>query len=193
MARIQSFAPIAGAAAHTLILGSMPSRASLQENRYYAHPRNAFWPILRELLNVGKDASYASGVRAMRAAGIALWDVIHACARKGSLDSLILPGSVTINDFTSFFRSHRRIARVFFNGGTAELLFRRHVLHRLDYPPSQLIRLPSTSPANAVLSLDRKLEAWRQIVQPVTVNRPAPPLPASRLRRRRSTGASTST
>lgn len=164
MSRIEGLPPIAGAAATALILGSMPGVASLAAGRYYAHPRNAFWPIMRELLGVVEDASYARGVRAMRAARIALWDVIQACSRQGSLDARILPESVTVNDFPAFFRSHRRIERVYFNGGTAEMLFRRHVLHRLEHPSPELIRLPSTSPAHASLSLAEKCEAWRVIL-----------------------------
>jgi hypoxanthine-DNA glycosylase len=91
--------------------------------------------------------------------------VIQACARQGSLDAQILPGSVIVNDFAGFFRSHPRITRVFFNGATAERLFRRHVLGSLDTARAEFLRLPSTSPAHAGMTLARKRAAWRVVVR----------------------------
>lgn len=164
MSRIRSFAPIAAPSARTLILGSMPGQASLAANRYYAHPRNAFWPILCELLDLPADATYSTRVRALKRARIALWDVLHSCVRPGSLDASIRSESGVANDFRSFFRLHGRIERVFFNGATAERLFRQRVLPALpDFKPT-LIRLPSTSPAHAAMTRAQKRDAWRVIL-----------------------------
>ena len=80
--------------------------------------------------------------------------------RQGSLDSDIDEESTVANDFARFFRTHRRIEQVFFNGAKAEESFRRHVLPGLALSTLRLERLPSTSPANASWSHARKLGAW---------------------------------
>ncbi len=164
MTRIQGFPPLATAAAHTLILGSMPGQASLRAGQYYAHPRNAFWPIVSELLEIAAGASYTVRTRALKSAGFALWDVLQSCHRQGSLDARIQPQSAAVNDFRKFLRTHRRVTRIYFNGVTAEIIFRRHVLPGLDDDCASLTRLPSTSPAHASLSFAEKLTAWREIL-----------------------------
>jgi TDG/mug DNA glycosylase family protein len=158
---IHSFPPIAAPDATLLILGSMPGKASLLANQYYAHPRNAFWPIMGELFGAGPAMPYARRVRVLEHAGIAVWDVLASCTRGSSLDSDIDEDSIVANDFASFFRVHPRIQRVFFNGAKAEASFRRHVLPRLAATTLRIKRLPSTSPANASLSHARKLRSWR--------------------------------
>ncbi|AUN96323.1 DNA-deoxyinosine glycosylase [Pseudazoarcus pumilus] len=164
MLRLQAFPPLVAPGAHTLILGSMPGSASLAAHAYYAHPRNAFWPIVGELLGFTADAPYAERVRALTAAGYALWDVLGACRREGSLDSAIDPASLEVNDFATFLTQHPGIERIFFNGGFAERSFRRHALPLPGRTPA-LTRLPSTSPANASLTLDDKRAAWRAILR----------------------------
>jgi len=168
-ARITSFRPVAHASAQRLILGSMPGARSLAANQYYAHPQNAFWKIMGELHGFDAGASYRERTAALKAAGIALWDVLHSCERAGSLDAAI--EAATPNDFAAFFRRHPAIRQVFFNGATAERYFRRHVLPALlsDARPATarrfreliLTRLPSTSPAHAGRSCLQKLQAWR--------------------------------
>lgn len=165
--RLHSFPPIENRDARILILGSMPGRASLAAGQYYAHTQNAFWPIVSELLGVEPGASYAARVRALKSARIALWDVLHSCAREGSLDTRIEQRSEIANDFASFFRSHPRIAHIYFNGAKAEACFKRHVLPQFDHPAFGYSRLPSTSPAHASLRLGQKLLAWRAILQPM--------------------------
>ncbi|MBI3374316.1 MAG: DNA-deoxyinosine glycosylase [Betaproteobacteria bacterium] len=164
MKRIYSFEPIEDRNAEVLILGSMPGRASLMAGQYYAHAQNAFWRIISELLHLDAGASYRMRVQALISARIALWDVLHSCSREGSLDSRIEPGTQTANDFPAFFRSHRKIARVFFNGATAEHVFRRQVLRGLNGVSASYARLPSTSPAYAAVSFADKLGAWRAIL-----------------------------
>jgi len=157
---VRSFAPIAARDAEVLILGSMPGEASLAAGRYYAHPRNAFWPVMAALLGFDADAPYAVRVRALKTSRIALWDVLRACRREGSLDADIAREDLAANDFAAFFRTHLRIRRVFFNGAKAEECFRRHVAREPGVPWQ---RLPSTSPAHAALSFDAKLKAWRAV------------------------------
>ena len=166
MARVFSFAPIADKHAETLILGSMPGRASLAAGQYYAHPQNAFWRIMSELLEFDPALPYAARVQALKSARIALWDVLGSCVREGSLDASIESERQIANDFVTFFRSHRKIARVFFNGAKAEACFKRLVRPGIDGLALTYARLPSTSPANASLSLTQKLAAWRALLQP---------------------------
>ena len=164
MSLVCSFFPVARAEAHSLILGSMPGKASLQAARYYAHPRNAFWRIMGDLIGAGPELPYPQRLEKLQAAGFALWDVIAACERESSLDADIVRTSVQPNDFSSFLAVHRSIERIFFNGGAAEASFRRHVLPGLAGQVLSLACLPSTSPAHAALSYAEKLAAWSAIV-----------------------------
>lgn len=160
---IHSFAPVASADARVLILGSMPGVRSLQQGQYYAHPSNAFWKIMGELLGMRPSTRYEERLEALQAGGIALWDVLGACEREGSLDSDIRRESA--NDFAAFFAQHPHITWVFFNGAKAEQSFRKFVLGQQQLPPLTLQRLPSTSPAHAGMRYADKLQAWRAVMK----------------------------
>jgi hypoxanthine-DNA glycosylase len=164
--RVRSFPPIEDARARVLILGSMPGGASLAAGQYYAHPQNLFWRILGDLLRAGPGLSYAARTRLLKTNGIALWDVLDSCVRRGSLDSAIEEDSIAVNDFASFFAAHPRIGRVFFNGAKAESSYRRHVMPHLDTVGNavEYLRLPSTSPAHAALSFEKKRDAWKAVL-----------------------------
>jgi hypoxanthine-DNA glycosylase len=101
---------------------------------------------------------YAARKALLIGARVALWDVLHAAKRCGSVDSNIVPGSEVVNDFPALFAQHPDIKTVFFNGGNAQELF-----HRLAVPQPDLrfVRLPSTSPANARMTRECKLEQWK--------------------------------
>lgn len=159
------FAPVVGQRAHTLILGSLPGQRSLQRQQYYAHPRNAFWKLVEILYGAASPLPYTRRVRILTDHGIALWDVLAAAERPGSLDSSIVHATARTNDFKSFFRAHAEIRRVFFNGRKAEEFYRRHVLPGLgtDFEELRYACLPSTSPANAGMTFARKLEHWSRI------------------------------
>ncbi|HJV24829.1 MAG TPA: DNA-deoxyinosine glycosylase [Aromatoleum sp.] len=166
MSRLEGFPPIAAAHAHTLILGSMPGAASLAATQYYAHPRNGFWPIVCAVLGIDPGEPYAVRAQQLAERGYALWDVLGACRRRGSLDADIEAESLEINDFAGFLASHPGVARIFFNGGAAETFFRRRAWPQLsEYANVTLRRLPSTSPANASWSFADKLEAWKEIAR----------------------------
>jgi len=163
--RVRGFPPVSRPDARLLILGSMPGRESLAQQRYYAHPRNGFWPIMRELFTLtGPD--YAQNVLQLQQNHVAVWDVLKACFRTGSLDSEIDTRTIVTNDFRNFFAGHPQIRRVFFNGARAESIYLKHVLPGLGETAAAIRRkrLPSTSPAHASMSLEQKLEEWRVIL-----------------------------
>lgn len=164
MSFARSFPPITAPDAEILILGSMPGQASLAAAAYYAHPRNAFWPIMSRLLGFDPSATYAERVKALQSAKIAVWDVLFTCTRPGSLDSAIDPDSLIANDISGFLRQQPAIKRVFFNGAKAESCFVKHITPTLAAGSITCQRLPSTSPAHAALSLEQKLAAWRIIL-----------------------------
>jgi len=155
--------PIARHDARLLILGSLPGRRSIDAAEYYAHPRNAFWMIMRALYGIRGD--YASRCEALRQSGIALWDVLAASVRPGSLDSSIVRKGAQINDFTRFLKGHPAIDRIAFNGRASETLFRRLVLGSLDAGRYELIALPSTSPAHAAMRPDTKCAVWGSMLR----------------------------
>ncbi|MDO6385533.1 MULTISPECIES: DNA-deoxyinosine glycosylase [unclassified Uliginosibacterium] len=165
MARLEAFPPIATPEAKILILGSMPGAASLGAQRYYAHPHNQFWPIMATLLGFDPTLDYASRCDRLSTAGIAVWDVLQSCRRQGSLDAAIERDSIVVNDFGRFFTAHPRLQEIFFNGSTAEQLFRKHVTASILPAGLHLQRLPSTSPAHASLRPEAKLQHWRQALQ----------------------------
>jgi len=155
----QGFAPVAGADARLLILGSMPGVASLEATRYYAFPRNAFWKIMGDLFAAGPELDYPSRLQKLIENHIALWDVIEACHRPGSLDAAISESGLATNDFNGFFEQYPRITRVYFNGQKAAGLFKKKVAPGLT-GLYKYHTLPSTSPAHAAKGYTAKLEAW---------------------------------
>ena len=159
------FPPIATPDARVLILGSMPGRASLAAGQYYAHPRNAFWPIMASLLDFDASRDYPARVDALKVAGIAVRDILDSCHRPGSLDSAIADDSLVANDLPGFLVAHAEIHHVFFNGAKAESCFRRHIKLTMAEPQIGFARLPSTSPAHAGMSFEKKLEAWRAVTR----------------------------
>ncbi len=164
MPHVKSFPPIENPAASVLILGSMPGRESLRAGQYYAHPRNAFWPIMGELVGAAPSLPYEARIKKLKAAGIALWDVLASCTRHTSMDHDIEAESICANDFAAFFRKHPQITSVFFNGTMAEQCFHRYVKPLVEERTLHFHRLPSTSPANATYSYKQKLNAWKVIL-----------------------------
>lgn len=151
--------PILDAQARVLILGSFPSPASLTAGQYYAHKQNQFWRILAAVLDQPLvEMDYAARQSAVKAAGIAIWDVYASCERPGSLDSAIR--NAVPNDFGKLKKSAVAIRHICFNGQAAGKFAPQ--LAALGY---ETVVLPSTSPANASWSFERKLEVWREALQ----------------------------
>ena len=122
------FPPIESPDARVLVLGSLPGRTSLAMRQYYAQPQNAFWKIMGRLFGAAPELPYERRVEVLRTRRVAVWDVLAAGERAGSLDSAIVPSSIVVNDFATFFASHGEIRVVCFNGGKAAELYRRRVL-----------------------------------------------------------------
>jgi hypoxanthine-DNA glycosylase len=163
--RIRGFAPIIGSRPRVLILGSMPSVASLDKAEYYGKSQNAFWRIMGELFAAGPELAYSLRVKKLGQAGVAVWDVLASCVRPGSLDSAIDMRTAEVNDVAALLAARPGINSVFFNGRKAQQIFRSRL-----YKPVKELRpelsyhvLPSTSPAMATLDFSAKLAAWRVV------------------------------
>jgi double-stranded uracil-DNA glycosylase len=143
-----------------LILGSLPGRLSLERGEYYANPQNSFWKIIAARAP-GLPADYAGRVRVLVEQRVALWDVLAAATRSGSLDADILDDAIP-NNFRAFFHAHSEIRLIGFNGGTAAKLYQRHVIPTLTDGQRAIatITLPSTSPAHAGVSFAQKAARW---------------------------------
>lgn len=169
---IQGFPPIENENAEILILGSMPSEESLRAQQYYAHPRNAFWPMMMELLCGELDLDYDERAKLLIANRIALWDTLRTCVRNGSLDSAIVDTSIETNDFNTFFRKHKKLRHIFFNGQKSRQVYNKYVMPVLSQPFQgiEFSVLPSSSPAMARLDRKQKTDAWRVILDALGSN-----------------------
>jgi hypoxanthine-DNA glycosylase len=155
--RLHGLAPVLGPGTRLLVLGSFPGAASLRAGQYYGHPRNQFWPILSALWAVDLAARpYAERLTELQRRGLGLWDVYASCRRAGSLDTAIQDADW--NDFAGLRERAPALRAVAHNGGESARASRR--LQALGFA---VHRLPSTSPANASWSFERKLAAWRQV------------------------------
>ena len=146
--------------ARVLIVGSMPSVKSLADAQYYAHPRNAFWPILFDVFGVTPTDDYEAKKTLILGNGLALWDAAQSCEREGSLDSNMR--DVIYNDFASLYARCPHIHTVLCNGGTAHALFVKSGFAG----DRRVIRMPSTSPAYTMPYV-RKLEIWKKTLNQV--------------------------
>ncbi len=167
MANINSFPPLLGNNPYVLILGSMPGKVSLQASQYYAHPRNAFWFIMENLLSSKHNLRYHQRQQLLTNHHIAVWDVLKSCDRDGSLDSSIDKDSMVANDFIKLFTDHPTIRSVFFNGAAAEKIFLKSLKLESLLADRDLsfIRLPSTSPAHAAMNQQQKLQSWTVMLE----------------------------
>lgn len=155
--RIYSFEPIADQNSRLLILGTMPSVKSLEAAFYYAHPRNAFWPMMAEIFGKPLPETVEEKKKMILQNGIALWDVAGSCVREGSLDSAMR--KVELNDFGEFFIRFPKIERVLLNGGAAWTLYHRLPVEIVN--SRACVKMPSTSPAYT-MKYEKKLEIWNR-------------------------------
>ncbi|WP_374562413.1 DNA-deoxyinosine glycosylase [Ideonella sp.] len=157
--RLVGLAPVIAPETKLVVLGSFPGAASLKAQQYYGHPRNHFWPIVGALLGVDLVAMpYDERLATIRHRGLGLWDVYAACLREGSLDSAI--EAAEHNDLTQLRQQAPGLVAIAHNGGESARSMR--ITSALGLP---VYRLPSTSPANASWSFERKLAAWREVFE----------------------------
>ena len=159
------FPPISSPSARVLILGSLPGRLSLERGKYYANPQNAFWKIIAARVP-DLPTDYAGRVRVLVDQRVALWDVLAAATRSGSLDADISDDAIP-NNFRAFFHAHPEIRLIGFNGGTAAKLYQRHVIPTLTDGQRAMASttLPSTSPAHAGVSFAQKAARWFDVLR----------------------------
>lgn len=153
--RKSSFPPVVSAETRLLVLGSLPGECSLAEQRYYAHPRNHFWHLIG--LAIGRELeplAYTARLDMLLAAGIGLWDTIASARREGSLDAAIR--EARHNPLADLAASLPLLRAVAFNGATSA----KAGMPRLAHMGFALVRLPSSSPANAAIPLREKEKLW---------------------------------
>jgi TDG/mug DNA glycosylase family protein len=162
----RGFPPVIGREPTVLVLGSLPGVASLEAREYYAKPQNAFWSIMGSVCGAEPRLAYSARLNALRRAGIAVWDVLHAAERPGSLDADIVAASQQVNDIAGLLGRNPSIGLVAFNGQKAAAIFRRRVEPDLSRSDVSFVTLPSTSPAYASLRPEAKLSRWRAVLVP---------------------------
>lgn len=140
-----------------LILGSFPSVKSREAEFFYYHPKNRFWRVTAEVFNENVPESVEEKKAFLLRNHIALWDVIATCDIEGSSDSSIK--NVVPNDLSVIFQT-ADIKKIFINGKTAEKYYNRCILPKTGI---KAVCLPSTSPANASISLRELIEKWKII------------------------------
>ncbi len=151
---LQGLAAVAGPSTRLLVLGSFPGQASLAAQQYYGHPRNQFWPLLAALWQQPlTDWPYAKRVAWVQQQGLGMWDVYARCRRPGSLDADIRDAE--LNDLPGLVARLPQLRLIAHNGGESARCMR--ITRALGLP---VLQLPSTSPANASWSFERKRSAW---------------------------------
>ncbi|PTQ64722.1 G/U mismatch-specific uracil-DNA glycosylase [Sphingomonas sp. PP-CE-3G-477] len=154
-----SFPPVAAADARVLVLGSLPGDRSLAAQRYYAHPQNQFWQLMGPVVGVDLVAmDYDDRLAALRARGVALWDVVGSARRPGSSDAAIV--DIAGNDIAGLVARLPRLCAIAFNGGTA--LKQGLKLLGPHHEGPAIVALPSSSPLHTI-GLAAKQPAWSQL------------------------------
>ncbi len=157
------------------ILGSMPGVASLDAQQYYAHPRNSFWALIETLFGVSSHLAYRLRCAALLEAGIGLWDVLGYCERRGSLDTAINTKTAQANDLVGWIAG-QPLQTLGLNGTMAARMFDHHCAKSLRtaglLAKVRVVKLPSSSPANATYSFAAKLAAWRSLTAQESSHQP---------------------
>lgn len=153
-----TFGPVFNAHSKILILGSMPSVKSREQQFYYGHPQNRFWKVISAVFDEGVPTTIEEKKALLQRNQVALWDVVESCDIIGSSDNSIR--NVRANDM-EIILGVADIQAVFVNGGKAYELFVRYCGQYVQKDKPRLVKLPSTSPANAAWSYDRLRDTWK--------------------------------
>ena len=154
---LHPFPPILDHHTRVLFLGSLPSIASFEHSFYYAHPRNAFWPILEEIFDVHLESNEAKKKFCLEK-GIGLWDVIASCERSNSSDTNLK--NCIPNDFKKLLRDYPNIEALGFTGKKSYDLFQKY-FKELEV---EKLLLPSTSPAHAAMKREEKVKIYKEFL-----------------------------
>lgn len=151
------FEPVFDKDSRILILGTLPSVKSRERNFYYGHPQNRFWKLLAHIFDENIPETIAEKKGFLLKNRIALWDVVSECDIAGSNDNSIRNVEpANINEILE--KAH--IEGIYANGGRAYELYMKYC-----YPATnrEIVKLPSTSPANAVFTMEKLLDVWKVI------------------------------
>lgn len=159
------FEPVLPEIPKLMILGSVPGKASLKQQQYYGHPRNAFWPIMADLLQFSPNLDYPERLEKLRENGILLWDVIASCQRQGSLDAAIDRTTEQHNSVAEFLVAYPQIEAIGCNGRKAYDTVQKWSKSGQITAFLEKFLLPSTSPAYAVMSYRQKRDEWGRILR----------------------------
>lgn len=150
-----TFEPVFDKHSRILILGTLPSVKSREQNFYYGHPQNRFWKVLAALTQSDVPQTIQEKKALLLRSHIAVWDVVQECDIIGSSDASIK--NVTPTDLKRIL-AESDIKALFANGKTAAKLYDKF---QKNSTGRQIITLPSTSPANAACSLEDLIGKWR--------------------------------
>ena len=151
------FPPLYNKDSKILILGSFPSVKSREQMFFYGHPQNRFWKVVSSVFERDEPETIEEKKQLLYENGVALWDVIASCEIAGSSDSSIK--NVKVNDISKILEESD-IRQIFVNGKTAEKYFKKYTQAQIN---REAVCLPSTSPANAVWSIEKLVQAWQAI------------------------------
>lgn len=146
--------PVYNAESRVLVLGSFPSPKSREQGFFYGHPQNRFWKVLAAVFGSQIPQTVPERRTFLLENRVAVWDVLASCEITGAADSTIK--NPVVNDFSPLF-AVADIRAVFTTGATAHKLYER-------LTGNAAILLPSPSPANCAMSLEKLVEAYRKIV-----------------------------
>ena len=152
------FEPVYNEESKILILGTFPSVKSREQGFYYGHPQNRFWKLLAQICQCPVPESIEEKKKMLLDNHIAIWDVIASCKIVGSSDSSIK--DVVPTDLSRVLEA-ASIERIYANGATAAKLYEKYQKDRTN---REIIKLPSTSPANAAWNMERLYEAWKDCI-----------------------------
>ena len=154
-----TFEPVFDENSKILILGSFPSVKSRENHFFYGHPQNRFWKVMANVLEWEVPVTIEEKKEMLLKNHVAVWDVIASCSIQGSSDTSIK--DVVVNDFSKIL-NNSRVERIYVNGGKAYELYHKYAEKVTGI---QVVKLPSTSPANAAWSLEKLTKVWKETIE----------------------------
>ena len=142
-----------------LMLGSIPSPKSREMAFYYGHPQNRFWKVMAIVLGESVPETIAQKKAMLKKHHVALWDVLDSCTIVGASDTSI--EDPVVNNIKGLVEKSK-VTRIFCTGATAHKLYQKLCAKDVGI---DAVKLPSTSPANCAVSLEKLVEAYKVILE----------------------------